>query len=90
MSKELYASQTFVYRIFDPVENKFCSSGRGLYAHNGRSMWGGKGAAKVALSNMPKEIRSRLIIKEFFLVETAPNKCLHADTATPSEAGEPS
>ncbi len=73
MSKELYASQTFVYRIFDPIEKKFCSSGRGLYAHNGRSMWGGKGAAKVALSNMPEEIKSRLIIKEFLLVETAPN-----------------
>ena len=73
MSKDLYASQTYVYRIFDPVENKFCSSGRGLYAHNGRSMWGGKGAARVALANMPEEIRSRLVIKEYLLVETAPN-----------------
>ena len=71
MSKELYTSQTFVYRIFDPIEQKFCASGRGLYAHNGRSIWGGKGAAKVALSNMPEKIRGRLIIKEFVLVETA-------------------
>jgi hypothetical protein len=39
---------TRVYRIFDLVEKMFCSSGRGLYAGNGRSVWTGKGAAEVA------------------------------------------
>lgn len=63
------ANGNVVYRIFDPVQNMYCSSGRGFYAHNGRSVWVSKGAVKNALRNMPVEIRDRLIVKEFALVE---------------------
>ena len=70
MSKDLYVNSTFVYRIFDPIEDKFCCSGRGLNANNGRSIWTSRGAAARALVCMPDGIKDRLIIKQYALVET--------------------
>ena len=61
--------EEIVYRIFDPVENNFCESGRGLYAKNGRSVWFGEGGARLALRYMPKEIKDRLVIKAYRLVD---------------------
>jgi hypothetical protein len=58
-----------VFRIWDPVEGKFCCSGRGLYAKNGRSIWMSTGAVGVALSHMPEDIKDRLIIRAYELVE---------------------
>jgi hypothetical protein len=58
-----------VFRIFDPLENKYCCSGRGMFAKNGRSVWNSRAAVRVALSHMPKDIKSRLVIKEFALTE---------------------
>ena len=55
-----------VYRIWDPVEQKFCSSGRSMYANNGRSIWMTKGAATMAKKTMPKHTE----IKEYILIET--------------------
>lgn len=62
-------TETLIYRIYDPVAEKFCSSGRGLYAKNGRTFWAAKGAVMVALANMPAEIRGRLIVRTFELRE---------------------
>ena len=59
----LQSLTTPIYRIYDPIENKFCCSGRGLYAKNGRSVWASRSAAMVALINMPKEVRERATIK---------------------------
>jgi len=58
-----------VYRIYDPVEGKFCCSGRGLYAKNGRSIWLALSGAKLALKHMPAPIKDRLVIREFELAE---------------------
>jgi hypothetical protein len=69
MSKDLYQAQTVAYRIYDPVEQKFCCSGRGLYAHNGRSVWLSKAGASVALRNMPAQVKARARIRTFNLVE---------------------
>ena len=55
-----------VYRIYDPVEERFCESGRGLYAKNGRSVWFGKTGAAVAKRYMPN--KERLEIRMFELV----------------------
>lgn len=60
------------YRIYDPVEDKFCSSGRGLYSSNGRTIWISKSGAKLALKHMPPEIKDRLVLKEYTLIETPP------------------
>jgi hypothetical protein len=62
------AKPNFVYRIFDTVENKYCSSGHSLYGR-GRSIWMNAGAAMNAWNNMPEEIQFRLVIKKFQLVE---------------------
>lgn len=70
MGRELYANDSMkVYRVYDPIENKFCCTGRSLYSGNGRSVWFNKGAATSALKNMPDEIKDRLQIKAFMLVE---------------------
>ncbi len=70
MSRDLYAGKTeFVFRVFDPVENKYCSTGRSLYAGNGRSVWANKSGASNARNNMPDEIKDRLEIRKFQLVE---------------------
>lgn len=57
-----------VFRIYDPVESKFVSSGHGMYSR-GRSMWSGKAQANNALKNMPQSIRGRLIVKKYILIE---------------------
>jgi hypothetical protein len=58
----------FVFRIFDPVEKKFCSSGATLYGR-GRSIWANKSGVVNALNNMPDDIKGRLEIKKFQLEE---------------------
>lgn len=58
-----------VYRIFDPVEQRFCCSGRGLYSQNGRSVWMSANGVNSALRNMPKDIKDRLVIKKYFLID---------------------
>lgn len=70
--RDLYQEGEVVYRIWDPVEGKFCCSGRSLYASNGRSMWLAYSGAALALKYMPDDIRDRLVIKEFELVEFTP------------------
>lgn len=70
MGRNLYAAKNkSVWRIWDPIEQKFCSSGTSLYATGGRSVWLGLGGCKAALREMPKEIRDRAEFKEFTLVE---------------------
>jgi hypothetical protein len=70
MGRDLYASNAMkVYRVYDPQENKFCCTGRSLYSGNGRSAWFNKGGAVNARNNMPDEIKDRLEIKVFQLVE---------------------
>ncbi len=58
--------RTYVYRIYDPKENKYCSSGHSLYG-KGRSIWMNLGGATSAKNNMPDEIRDRLIILKYKL-----------------------
>jgi len=67
---ELYSGYvpSFVYRIYDPVEKKFCASGHSLYG-KGRSIWMNSGSANLALKYMPEDIQERLVIKKFKLVE---------------------
>ena len=60
-------TEIIVYRIYDPKEDKYCSSGRGLYAQNGRSIWMSLGAVRVAFKNMPPDIKDRLKIQAFTL-----------------------
>ena len=67
--RDLYQSGTTVFRIYDPVADKFCCSGRGLYANNGRSVWFARSAAVNVLKKLPAEVRERAIIKEYALVE---------------------
>jgi hypothetical protein len=62
----LVNDQNIFYRVYDPIEEKFCQSGRGIYA-NGRSIWTTKGTAANAKNNMP--FHERLVIKKFRLVE---------------------
>jgi hypothetical protein len=57
-----------VFRVFDPVEQKYCATGHSLYG-KGRSIWLNAGGASLAKRNMPDEIKERLIIKRFRLVE---------------------
>lgn len=71
MTRDLYVSQDIVWRIFDPEECRFCVSGRGWWATNGRSVWFSKSAAGVAKAHMPSKIRDRLVVKRFVLVEIA-------------------
>jgi len=69
MSGKLYAKDFYyVYRLFDTVEEKFCSSGRSLYG-NGRNIWANKAGATNALRNMPKNLQERIVAKKFKLVE---------------------
>lgn len=73
--RELYdpAAQTgVVWRIWDPVEEKFCSTGRSRYAKNGRSVWMSKGAASVALGQMPADVKARAVVREYNLVPVQP------------------
>ena len=58
----------YVYRIYDPETQKFCASGHSLYG-KGRSIWMNASGASNARNNMPEEIRERLVIKKFKLVE---------------------
>ncbi len=60
----------FVFRIYDPVEKKFCCSGATLYGKT-RSIWANKSGAINALSHMPDDIKDRLEIKKFQLLEVA-------------------
>lgn len=70
MSRDLYAQSTaVVYRVYDLVENKFCSTGRSLYAGNGRSIWANKSGASNAMRHMPDKLKHRLVVKKFILVE---------------------
>ena len=74
MSKPLYqGGEQIVYRIYDPVEGKYCCSGRGLYASNGRSVWFIKGAATTAFSHLPTEIQARAEIVPCRLVPIQAN-----------------
>ncbi len=69
--QELYRKQepAIVYRIFDPEVGKFCCSGRGLYAGNGRSVWASKSGATVTLKHLPADVKARVVIKAFRLIE---------------------
>ena len=58
-----------VYRIYDPFEKKFCSSGRNPYASNKRTIWMTLNGAKLALKNMESGLQKNLIIKEYTLQE---------------------
>lgn len=81
--RELYdpAAQTeVVWRIWDPTAGMFCSSGRSLYAKNGRSIWMSKGAAAVALGRMPAEVRERALLCAFNLVPVGGDAALAAKT----------
>lgn len=74
-SHSLYdpAAQTgIVWRVWDPVEGMFCASGRSLYAKNGRSVWMSRGAASVALGQMPAEVRARAVVCAYNLVPVQP------------------
>lgn len=74
-SHSLYepAAQTgVVWRVWDPVAEMFCSSGRSLYAKNGRSVWMSKGAASVALGQMPADVKARAVVCAFNLVPVQP------------------
>jgi len=59
---------SYVYRIFDPVEKKYCASGHSLYG-KGRSIWLNMSSATNAKKHMSDEIRDRLIIRKFQMVE---------------------
>jgi hypothetical protein len=61
--------QITVYRLYDPVEKKFCCSGRSLYASNARSVWLGRGGVMNAKKNLPEEVRRRVELKEYTLIE---------------------
>lgn len=67
---DLYAARKseYVYRVYDPETQNFCSSGHSLYG-KGRSIWMNIGGAVNAKKNMPTDIRDRLVIKKFRLVE---------------------
>jgi hypothetical protein len=67
---KLYAAtkSIVVFRVFDPVEDKFCSSGHSLYG-KGRTIWMNAAGATLAKMSMPTEIQDRLVIKKFRLVE---------------------
>ena len=72
MSRDLYQNENgednVCWRIYDPVRKAYCCSGRHA-AGNGRSVWFGRNAAVLAMTYMPREIRGRLLIKKFKLVE---------------------
>lgn len=72
MGKDLYQSETICYRIFDPEVGKFCCSGRGLYAKNGRSVWFGQGVVHNVFNGLPQEVKERAVIKLYKLVELEP------------------
>ena len=71
MSKDLYQTppSSTVWRIWDPVEQKFCCSGRGLYASSGRSFWATRSAMARAYSALPLAIKLRADMQEFALVK---------------------
>lgn len=53
--------------IWDPLERKFCRSGRGR-GRKGRAVWLGAHAASIALKHMPQEIQERAEIREYYLL----------------------
>jgi len=59
-----------VYRIYDPVEGEFHRSARSILdGKNGRTIWMSMDAIEVALSRIPKDIKDRLVIRAYELVE---------------------
>lgn len=63
-----------IYRLFDPVEDQFISSGRSLYSKNGRSHWTHKSGALSTKRNLPDAERERALWIEYELVEVAREK----------------
>lgn len=64
--KQTYVTDSYVYRIYDPVEDLYCCGGHGDNTH-GSSVWMSLGGARQAMLHMPAGIRSRLQIKKFSL-----------------------
>ena len=59
----------FVYRIWDPKEREFVTSSQ---RHGrGRSMWASKSTISLMLNYMRPEVRERMEVKKFELVEVS-------------------
>lgn len=58
-----------IYRLYDPQEDQFVSSGRSLYAKNGRSHWANKSGAMTTKNNLPADVKERVVWVEYELVE---------------------
>lgn len=70
-----------VWRIWDPVEEVYCRSGRGLYAKNGRSIWMTKSGASNTRNRLLVEIRDRVEIREYVLVSAVEKMALESEVA---------
>ena len=62
---------TFVYRVYDTIENKFCVYGlTNIYSENcGKSIWSATGPTTKMLKYFQKRTKNELAIKKFKLVE---------------------
>lgn len=60
-----------VYRLWDQQEQKFVASGRSLYSTNGRTLWVGKSGAVNTKKNLHDDVRERVELVTYELVEIA-------------------
>lgn len=78
-----------VYRLWDPQEQKFVASGRSLYSTNGRTLWVGKSGAVNTKRNLPDDVRERVELVTYELVEVAREKSEHELMPKPNWADAP-
>lgn len=58
-----------IYRLYDPETKSYVSSGRSLYAKNGRSLWLNRSGALNAKKNLADDVRARVELVTYELVE---------------------
>lgn len=58
-----------IYRLWDPVEEKFYSNSERLYANNKTTIWTSKTVVEYLLGQAQPDIKGRLVIRAYELVE---------------------